>query len=106
MPDTTTQWDDAIRYSAWVGLRPMTELEFEKACRGPLATVDGEFPWGDTLYAIMYHSGNKESTGRETAAGAGRCVSADNARFNLGFRLREYAGTIDRDDGAREHKPG
>lgn len=87
-------WDDAIRYSAWAGLRPMTELEFEKACRGPLATVDGEFPWGDTLYAIMYHSGNKESTGRETAVGAGRTSAGWNPDYSANCAIKlPTAGT-------------
>ena len=38
-------WDDACAYADWTGLRPMTELEFEKACRGPLQPMAGEFPW-------------------------------------------------------------
>ncbi len=37
---------DLIAYTGWTGLRPMTELEFEKACRGPLRPVPGEFAWG------------------------------------------------------------
>jgi hypothetical protein len=28
-------WKDAVTYTAWAGLRPMTELEFEKVVRGP-----------------------------------------------------------------------
>lgn len=28
-------WADSAAFAAWAGLRPMTELEFEKACRGP-----------------------------------------------------------------------
>ena len=40
-------WDD-ISFSDWSGLRPMSELEFEKACRGPLAPVAEEYPWGNT----------------------------------------------------------
>ena len=39
-------WDAGMTYAAWAGLRPMTELEFEKACRGPLTPVPGEFAWG------------------------------------------------------------
>ncbi len=38
-------WDDACAYADWAGLRPMTELEFEKACRGPLQPIPHEFPW-------------------------------------------------------------
>ena len=41
-------WDDAS-FSDWAGLRPMSELEFEKACRGPLAPVAEEYPWGSTF---------------------------------------------------------
>lgn len=42
------RWPDQVAYLDWAGLRPMTELEFEKACRGPLTPVAGEFAWGDT----------------------------------------------------------
>lgn len=41
-------WLDGIRYGRWAGLRPMTELEYEKACRGPLIPVTDEFAWGNT----------------------------------------------------------
>jgi hypothetical protein len=40
--------DDLLAYLDWAGLRPMTELEYEKACRGPLQPLAGEFPWGAT----------------------------------------------------------
>ncbi|MCL2026926.1 MAG: SUMF1/EgtB/PvdO family nonheme iron enzyme [Bacteroidales bacterium] len=41
--------DDLLAYLDWSGLRPMTELEYEKACRGPIGAVPGEFPWGNTF---------------------------------------------------------
>lgn len=39
-------WADGAAFADWAGLRPMTELEFEKAARGPLAPVADEFAWG------------------------------------------------------------
>ena len=41
-------WDALRTYSDWSCLRPMTELEFEKACRGPLPPIEGEYAWGNT----------------------------------------------------------
>lgn len=39
-------WLDGASYAAWAGLRTMSELEFEKACRGPRAPLPKDFPWG------------------------------------------------------------
>jgi len=41
-------WADGAAFTDWAGLRPMTELEFEKACRGTNKPVPGEYAWGDT----------------------------------------------------------
>ena len=41
-------WMDGCAYVDWAGLRPMTELEYEKACRGDQAAVSGEYAWGST----------------------------------------------------------
>ena len=38
-------WDDGMALADWAGLRPMTELEFTKAARGPQAPIHHEFPW-------------------------------------------------------------
>lgn len=46
-------WADLTAYLDWAGLRPMSELEYEKAGRGhdaststPKAAVSGEYAWG------------------------------------------------------------
>ena len=38
-------------YLDWAGLRHITELEYEKACRGPIAPKPGEFAWGNANIA-------------------------------------------------------
>ena len=42
---------DALAYADWAGLRPITELEFEKACRGTITPLPNEYPWRTTTYA-------------------------------------------------------
>ena len=39
-------WDQLAAYLDWSGMRPFTELEYEKACRGPEAALPLEFAWG------------------------------------------------------------
>jgi formylglycine-generating enzyme required for sulfatase activity len=41
-------WGDLTAYLDWAGLRPMSELEFERAGRGPQRAVSGEYAWGST----------------------------------------------------------
>ncbi len=41
-------WSDLAAYLDWSGLRPMTELEFEKACRGTIYPLPNEYVWGTT----------------------------------------------------------
>jgi formylglycine-generating enzyme required for sulfatase activity len=45
--------DDGAAFAAWAGQRPMTELELEKACRGPLKPVPNEYAWGTNRIAGM-----------------------------------------------------
>lgn len=41
-------WVYSLAYASWSGLRPMTEFEFEKSCRGPALPVANENAWGNT----------------------------------------------------------
>lgn len=40
---------DGFAYADWAGLRPVTELEYEKLCRGNLVPVSSEYAWGDSV---------------------------------------------------------
>ena len=44
-------WADAAAWADWARLRPMTELEYEKAARGPADPVPNEYAWGSTRIA-------------------------------------------------------
>ena len=47
-------WSDVAAYLDWSALRPMTEMEFEKVCRGTTARVAGEYPWGTIEMNAIY----------------------------------------------------
>ena len=69
-------WMDGAAYTDWAGLRPMTEFEFEKACRGTQSVVDEEYPWGSTfLIGAATIIGSEDGT--ET-------ISASNANCHYG----------------------
>ncbi len=54
VPVSTFSWGDLTAYLDWAALRPMSDLEFEKICRGPLARVAAEYPWGSTAIQAVY----------------------------------------------------
>ncbi len=49
-------WMDGCAFVQWSGLRPMTELEFEKACRGDQLPVANEYAWGTTAIAAAAYT--------------------------------------------------
>lgn len=50
-PVTYISWSDLLAYADWAGLRPITELEYEKIARGSdIAPVSNEFAWGTASY--------------------------------------------------------
>lgn len=74
-------WADLAAYLDWSALRPMTELEFEKICRGTMPRVAGEYPWGDTIINPFYSSTIENAlqpTETETTVVNGRCAVAIN----------------------------
>ena len=69
-------WMDLAAFLDWAALRPMTELEYEKASRGPVVPEEGEFPWGDQTITAA----NTVTTGDE--GGAERVLTTGaNAHF-------------------------
>jgi formylglycine-generating enzyme required for sulfatase activity len=85
---TDLSWDDAAAFADWAALRPMTELEFEKAARGPEAAVAGEFAWGSTM---LVH-GDTMFTARGEVAGS-EATGDEYVRGNADFRPSESRTT-------------
>ncbi len=50
-PISYISWTDLLAYADWAGLRPITEMEYEKAARGmDVSPVANEYAWGNTTY--------------------------------------------------------
>lgn len=82
---------DVSAYLDWSGLRPMTELEFEKACRGTLTPVAGEYAWGSTSItgAANITSGGTVSETSNTANA--NAVYNNNANVQGPMRVGVFA---------------
>ena len=50
-------YGDITAYLDWAALRPMTEIEYEKISRGPIAPVASEYAWGTTALAQVTAAG-------------------------------------------------
>jgi formylglycine-generating enzyme required for sulfatase activity len=58
-------WADLTAYLDWAALRPMTELEYEKACRGTAYPIPKEHAFG-SIYAVNANTTLFDGTDRET----------------------------------------
>ncbi len=94
LPMTFIEYQDGAAYADWAGLRPMTELEFEKACRGAELPVAGEYAWGtNTVNTNYYPLANaneiNEGVAQNFSAAAGNAwynetLSIPNAMVRVG----------------------
>jgi formylglycine-generating enzyme required for sulfatase activity len=76
-------WADLMAYLDWAALRPMSEFEFEKACRGTVPGANpAEYAWSNTLLLQAVSSSLVDpGTGSEqsTSAGDGLCAFGANS---------------------------
>lgn len=84
IPCSYLSWGDLAAYLDWSALRPMTELEFEKVCRGPMPRIAGEYPWGSTNMTAIYSTlagviNDFTSSESYTPTSNGLCVTAVNS---------------------------
>ena len=81
-------WKDVAAYAAWAGLRPITDLEFEKACRGPKIAVPSECAWGSSEIGRVETFDGPDGSGDEIKVPTSGLV---NACFGCGIAPFEAA---------------
>ena len=75
-------WADISAFLDWSGLRPMTELEFEKACRGELPAVLNERAWGTAAHtsALFANVTNASQATEGNSTANGNCLINSNVQ--------------------------
>ncbi len=98
---TFLSWPDLCAFLDWAGLRPITELEFEKAARGPYLPVNGEFAWGTTDIQPLTALSNSAEDGLESsntnganAHFGGTLISGGDAALGTAYRRGTLRGGI------------
>jgi formylglycine-generating enzyme required for sulfatase activity len=85
-------WGDLAAYLDWCGLRPITELEYEKSCRGTAVAQKDEYAWGTEtptpLSGLSNEGQYNESPSSSTHNCAIRLESYQIGPFRVGMFAR------------------
>lgn len=86
-------WMNLAAFLDWAALRPMTELEFEKASRGPVMSTEGEYVWGSTDITQANDLSVGDEAGNESVITVGANAHYGNASLSGGDSIygAEYA---------------
>ncbi|NJB84403.1 formylglycine-generating enzyme required for sulfatase activity [Lewinella marina] len=77
-----------LSYLDWTGLRPMTELEYEKASRGTVYPVPGEYAWGNAAISTTAYTVSEENNPDEHVGNADDVPPSEGNGLYFGCRLR------------------
>jgi formylglycine-generating enzyme required for sulfatase activity len=67
-------WPDLIAYADWAGLRPMTELEYEKAARGTANPIANEYAFGSATATATASGPTNSGANNEIATNSANCL--------------------------------
>jgi formylglycine-generating enzyme required for sulfatase activity len=70
-------WMDVAAFLDWAGLRPMTEMEFEKACRGPVFPESTENAAGTIAAAAYVYPINSSGSATESITYSGSVLNGN-----------------------------
>ena len=106
-------YDDLKAYLDWAALRPMSLMQYEKASRGPLSAVPGEYVWGTptgTVGDVIINPGEASETfsnvgssglyapGANKITRCGFAANSTSTRLTAGasyYGILELTGNID-----------
>ncbi len=77
-------WHDLMAYLDWAALRPMTEMEFEKICRGTGPSINGEYAWGSTSITAGTTLNLTPENGTEEFSNVGANATYNNVTYTGG----------------------
>ena len=92
-------WENITAYLDWAALRPLSELEFEKVCRGPEKPLAKEFAWGTqqvlNANTVLYNGTAKEQVAETADApyGLANHGEAQQAEYLQGPLRSGFAAT-------------
>ncbi|MCB9234173.1 MAG: SUMF1/EgtB/PvdO family nonheme iron enzyme [Bacteroidia bacterium] len=75
-------WDDVLSYLDWSALRPMTEMEYEKACKGNGVFGPLAYAWGDAAYVEALNVTSPEN-GTETVTDVNANMHFSGTNINI-----------------------
>lgn len=75
-------WADVAAYLDWAGLRPLTELEYEKAGRGIRTPVPNSYPWGTVGITAATGISNQGEAGEVASNSTANAVFGNQAAVN------------------------
>ena len=110
LPNLPVNWVSpgrCVAFLDWAGLRPMTELEFEKVARGPRPAVLDEYAWGSanrhqTAYTIVNAGTATERIGNPSTTRGNVVYSTTQSTAVPGpLRVGSVAGSVN--SGSRIH---
>ncbi|MBZ0243306.1 MAG: formylglycine-generating enzyme family protein, partial [Bacteroidales bacterium] len=84
-------WMDGAAYADWAGLRPMTELEYEKACRGTKIPVLNEYAWGNTTVTAANNITNPGANSETTITSNANAVYGNQTNVQGPMRVGVFA---------------